>query len=254
MATQITRDQGLELKSNPGFVLLDMAALAWDRACLEYGKQVLITDAWRSYETQERLFNGEKYRNQLPQYGRYRRGYHVGKPGFTADARWWAADGNWWTRLSGTAAAAVPGTSNHGAGLSVDAKTRREAGDPSYSDAVVFTSFDDPDRLRWLRIAAKHGWDDAEGRDVDEHWHLTWYRALDRHLGEKPAVPRAMHSRETVRATHVYDSPARGMGRLLPVGYDFTVWDGSAVKRNDIWWVQTTSGNWVRSLSTRRVE
>lgn len=65
--------------------------------------------------------------------------------------------------------------------------------------------------------------------------------------------PRPRHTRVTTRATHVYEAPGRGEGRLLEKGQHFTVWDGAAVRRGITWWVQTTSGNWVRSLSTRKV-
>ena len=191
VGTQISRDQGRELVSNPGFVLEKNAALAWDRAVAAFGKQVLISGAWRSYEIQERLFDGEKFPNQTPQYGRYSRGNRAGQRGYTTDVRGRTADGSlyrgsWWTRKDGTAAAAVPGTSNHGAGRAVDVKTRRESGDPGYATAVIFAGWNDEDRKRFLRIAAKHGWYDTEGRQVDEHWHLTWYPELDQHRGEKP--------------------------------------------------------------------
>jgi len=185
-ATQVSKSQCIELQSNPGHYLLKDAAYAWDRAVAAFGKQVLITGAWRSYETQERLFDGEKYPNQAPQYGRYLRGNRAGQNGFTNDVRWWPAKGSYWTRKEGCAAAAVPGTSNHGGGLAVDVKTRREASDPPYAEAVIFGSWTDTDRTRFLRVAAEHGWDDDEGRIVNELWHLTYYPARDKHRGVKP--------------------------------------------------------------------
>lgn len=66
--------------------------------------------------------------------------------------------------------------------------------------------------------------------------------------------PRKYHTRVTTRATHVHKVPGRQHeGRLLPEGYRFTVWDGAAKKVGSVWWVQTTSGNWVRSGSTRKL-
>lgn len=172
---QIEARQGTGLATNPGYVLRKDAANAWDRAVGDFGKQVLITGAWRSYETQERIF-----------LERYRQGNRAGQRGYTTDVRYWPARGSYWTRLQGTAAAAVPGTSNHGGGVAVDVKTAREAGDPGYDVAVIFGSWNDSDRLAFLRAAKDHGWDDDEGRSVNELWHLTYYPERDKHKGEKP--------------------------------------------------------------------
>jgi len=175
-ATQVSKDQCIEVQTNPGYYLIRDAAYAWDRSVAAFGKLVLITGAWRSYETQERIF-----------LERYDRGYLVGRTGYTDDARWWPAKASWYTRKVGYAAAAVPGTSNHGGGLAVDVKTRREADDLPYAEAVIFASWTDTDRARFLRVAAEHGWYDDEGRSVNELWHLTWYPARDKHRGQKPA-------------------------------------------------------------------
>jgi hypothetical protein len=180
---QVALKDCTQLKSNPGFYLRDDAAKAWDRAVAAFGKSVLLTGAWRSLETQVKLFDGEKFPNQTPQYGRYSRGDRRGQVGYTTDVRG-VYRGSYWTRKAGTAAAAVPGTSNHGGGVSVDVKTRREKGDPGYETAVVFTSFGDADRLAFLKVANEHGWYDTEGRQVNEHWHLTYYPALDKHRGQ----------------------------------------------------------------------
>jgi D-alanyl-D-alanine carboxypeptidase-like protein/putative peptidoglycan binding protein len=180
VTTQIKASQGRELESNPGFVLRADAAQAWDRAVAAFGKDVLLTGAWRSYETQERIF---------------RERYVSGGHSPVGDYRTWplylGGDGRVWGRKAGTAAAAVPGTSNHGGGIAVDVKTSRQKGDPPYSEAVVFTSWGDEDRARFLRVAKEHGWDDDEGRSVGELWHLTYYADRDQHRGEapKPAGP-----------------------------------------------------------------
>lgn len=177
VGAQIVRSQGRELAANPGFVLAIDAAKAWDRSIAEYGKGVLLTGAWRSYETQLEIF-----------LIRYRRGNRAGDPGFSNDVRWWPADGNYWTRLSQYAAAAVPGTSNHGSGRAVDVKTRRDAADPPYPQSVIWSSWTDTDRADFLRVAAKNGWDDDEGRSVNEVWHLTWYAERDQHRGQSAPV------------------------------------------------------------------
>lgn len=180
---QISKSQCIELRSNPGFYLEKNAAHAWDRATAAFGKIVLISGAWRSYDIQVQLFDSELF----PNTGRYVRGNHAGKKGFTNDVRG-VYRGSYWTRKAGTAAAAVPGTSNHGAGLSVDALTDRDDDDLPYSQAVIFAGWEDEDRKRFLRIAKEHGWDDDEGQSVDEFWHLTYYIARDQHRGE--AVPK----------------------------------------------------------------
>lgn len=187
---QISKTDCIELRSNPGFYLRSDAAKAWDRANAAFGKIVLISGAWRSLQTQVELFDSEKY----PKTGRYVRGNRAGQRGYTSDVRGRLLDGSlyrgsWWTRKEGTAAAAVPGTSNHGGGIAVDALTARRPGDPGYDVAVIFAGWNDADRTRFLRVAAEHGWDDDEGRQVSEHWHLTYYPDRDQHRGEAVPAP-----------------------------------------------------------------
>lgn len=166
--SQISASQSRELKSNPGFRLRPDSAAAWDRAVKAFGKGVLLTGALRSYETQRRIFTERYERRAWPYRGPF------------GDVRKW--NGRRYVRVRG-AAAAVPGTSNHGSGDAVDVKTRRSAGDPGHDKAVVFTSWNDRDRVRFLKVAAKHGWADDEGRRVNELWHLTYYPAKDRRRG-----------------------------------------------------------------------
>lgn len=70
---------------------------------IEFGENIVVTDAYRRYEVQERIFR-ERYVRGVPQG--------------TGDSRWW--DGAWWYRRQGTASAGVPGTSNHGWAVAVD--------------------------------------------------------------------------------------------------------------------------------------
>lgn len=186
-APQISRAQATELEGNPGYYLLAEAAKAWDSAIAAYGKQVLLSGAWRSYETQEALFRD-----------RYRKGRHAGRPGYTTDVRYWA--GSYWTRLAGTAPAAIPGTSNHGGGIAVDVKTARAKGDPAYPVAVIFTGWDDPDRVEFLKVAEDYGWADDEGESVNEVWHLTYYSARNKHKNDKA---RAILQKGTKKADDV---------------------------------------------------
>jgi len=177
MATQIKATETTPLPDNPGHKLRADAAAAWQRANREAGITPELTDSYRPVEIQERIFRE-----------RYVPGNHAGKAGFTNDVRTW--NGTKWTRKAGTAAAAVPGTSNHGGGLAVDVRTSRNAATRS-RPFVVFTSFTDPDRLAWLKAAKPHGWADDEGRSVNEPWHLTYYPARDQHKGQPaPVAPK----------------------------------------------------------------
>lgn len=219
-ATQVSKSQCTELQTNPGYYLLKDAAYAWDRAVAEFGKRVLITGAWRSYEIQERIFL-ERYQTKYIQYA----------PG-KVDARGWR--GRTWYRKPGTAAAAVPGTSNHGGGLAVDVKTRRDEGDPSYEQAVIFGSWADADRTRFLKVAAEHGWDDDEGRSVNELWHLTYYPARDQHRGEKPkSTPQEEPMAEGLNAEQAkqLSDNHNVLNRKLP--------DGSGATTPDQIWART---------------
>lgn len=66
---------------------------------------------------------------------------------------------------------------------------------------------------------------------------------------------RPHHTREVVEETHVMTEPGGGdQLHLLKVGVRFTVFDGSAVKVDDVWWVESTAGNWVRSAMTRKID
>lgn len=174
VVAQIHRSAGRALTApfSTNFVLRTDAAIAWDRAVKKYGKAVLLTGAWRSQDTQVKIFTE-----------RYVRGYHKGKPGFTDDVRKW--NGQLWTRRKGTASAAVPGTSNHGGGIAVDVKTARYPGDPAWPTAVIFVGFNDEDRRAFLKVAAEFGWEDAEGRSINEPWHLTYNAKADKWRGEK---------------------------------------------------------------------
>ena len=165
--TQIGRDQTVPLATAPGQRLRSDAAAAWDaaaRACqAQLGWTPTLTDSFRPYDVQERIFRQ-----------RYRQGNHKGQAGYTADVRNW--NGQPWTRLAGQAAAAIPGTSNHGGGVAVDAGRGGQS----------FGSFTDPQRAAFLAIAARYGWDDSEGRSVGEPWHLGYNPAHDQHPAPTP--------------------------------------------------------------------
>lgn len=124
-----------------GEVLHHLAARSWAAlraAAAHDGVRVAVgADAYRPYETQERIFRA-----------RYRQA-NAWRPG----ARRW--DGAWWVKLPGVAAAAIPGTSNHGWGLAVDVDDSETENTPA---------------CRWLRMyAAGFGWS-AEIQSEPWHW------------------------------------------------------------------------------------
>lgn len=118
------------------------------------GVNVTITstaDAYREYAIQERIFT-ERY---LPTYTQY-------APG-KVDRRLW--QGRYWFRRAGTAAAAVPGTSNHGWAIAID-----------IANVGGFNST----FYRWLsNNAPALGWSNDEGRSVNEAWHWTFRTSQD---------------------------------------------------------------------------
>lgn len=118
------------------------------------GVNVTITstaDAYREYAIQERIFT-ERY---IPTYTQY-------APG-KVDRRSW--QGRYWFRRAGTAAAAVPGTSNHGWAIAID-----------IANVGGFNST----FYRWLsNNAPALGWSNDEGHSVGEAWHWTYKSGSD---------------------------------------------------------------------------
>lgn len=100
-----------------------------------------VADAYRDLAAQERVFLS-RYTPRTAGVGPY------------GDVRWW--NNVRYVRTSG-AAAAVPGTSNHGRGTTVDIR-----------GLTSFTS----DLYRWmLANAPALGWSNAEGASIGEPWH-----------------------------------------------------------------------------------
>lgn len=140
-----------ELPSAPGAYLQPWAATSWEALCADveatYGWRPRLTstaDAYRPYAVQERIFRQ-----------RYTPDRVTG-----IDPRQWL--GRVWWRLAGFAAAAVPGTSNHGLGITCD--VRDAAGALRYR-TEHFNEF--------ATKATAHGWSNVEGRSVNEAWHWT---------------------------------------------------------------------------------
>ena len=135
------------LATAPGQRLEATAARQWDALARSvqstYGWLPYLTDSYRPYAVQERIFR-ERYRVQSGS-GPY------------GDVRYW--QGQRWVRVTG-AAAAVPGTSNHGWGKAVDC---------SGLGGFNGTKFN-----QLASLAARFGFSNTEGRSVGEAWHWVF--------------------------------------------------------------------------------
>lgn len=142
------------IAGHPGARLRPDAAGSWARIRSETARQhgwtPAITsnaDAYRSYETQLRIF-----------IDRYTTAYLAGRPTKTWNGRtYWLKHGN--------ATAAVPGTSNHGWGLAVDVTGLGGFGGTRYAQLAA--------------VAIWHGWTNTEGRSIGEAWHWVYSPGRD---------------------------------------------------------------------------
>lgn len=116
-----------------------------------YGENIYLTDGYREFAVQEKIFR-ERYVRGVPQG--------------TGDSRFWL--GAWWYRRSGTASASVPGLSNHGWALACD-----------FGDGV---NDERSERHRWMRANAPSvGWihptwahDNVASNGSQEPWHFEY--------------------------------------------------------------------------------
>lgn len=138
------------LAGGPVVRLVAPAARAWralTAAALKAGhtlKATSLVDSYRPYEVQANLFAS-----------RYTRTSYL-------TSLWW--DGSYWVHSSG-AAAAIPGTSNHGWGLAVDTGEER--------DGDAGTESLDAGTLDWLvRNEVTYGWSHEL---QSEPWHLRYW-------------------------------------------------------------------------------
>lgn len=152
------------LDGQPEAALRADAAAAWNRARADVQRRTGITlrvRGWnRTLAEQERFF--------LERYEPRRTG--------GTDVRWYQDVR--YVRVRG-AAAAIPGTSNHGYGIAVDVEDYGNVGE-----------FDHPRRVATFPILAAHGWTDTEGRGpIREPWHLVYDPARDQHRNTPTPAP-----------------------------------------------------------------
>lgn len=131
-----------------GHYLTPLAAASWrrivDKVQARYGWTPQVTDSYRPLATQVRIFL-ERYTPQSSGGGYY------------GDVRWY--NGVRYVRKRNYAAAAVPGTSNHGNATAVDVTGLGAFGSRKYNE--------------FADCAEEEGYSNAEGRSVNEPWHWT---------------------------------------------------------------------------------
>lgn len=135
-----------------GLYLTPLAAASWRVVAAgvrgRYGWTPVLSDAYRAMDG--------PYGQVATFLRRYQRTYIQYSPG-RVDRRVWNGVPYW--RKPGEAAAAVPGTSNHGWGVAVDVAGLGDFGSPRHQ--------------QFATVAGPLGWSDVEGRAVDEPWHWT---------------------------------------------------------------------------------
>jgi hypothetical protein len=154
------------VEGQPGAMLRWDAAASWERLCDDvehrYGWRPRLTsagDAFRPYAVQERIFR-QRYTT-------------TGRTAVDGVGKAWDSDGNGipeaWFRLPIWAAAATPGTSNHGWGVACD--------------VTALGGFTGGRYRQFATVAAEHGWDNVEGKAIAEAWHWRYRPENDRHRG-----------------------------------------------------------------------
>lgn len=146
---QIPSTALVAISGKAGARLLSGPAASWERGCDEVERRF----GWRP----EPSGPSDAYRELAVQIVTFLDRYVAAKTGggFYGDVRWW--NGVRYVRKKGKAAAAVPGTSNHGKGRAVDV-----AGLGGFS-GIRYAQF--------ASVFVPLGWSNAEGRSVDEPWH-----------------------------------------------------------------------------------
>lgn len=148
----------------PQQYLLHPAARSWEAVRKEvhrrYGWWPILSRgsaAYRSLEQQNAFF-----------FDRFTRAYLPGRP-----RRWHLGD--WWYLKIGRASAATPGRSNHGEGNAIDVSGLGWFGSARYR--------------QFEQVASEYGWNNTEGRGIQEPWHWCYEQNYDRGNYNTPAQP-----------------------------------------------------------------
>ena len=194
------RLDGALLANVPGGRLDLAAAASWIRlradVLARFGFDLMPTssvDTYRPYEVQERIFR-QRYTTERVT---------------GIDPRQWL--GMTWWRLPVYAAAAVPGTSNHGWGRAVDIASMGGFTSAKYKAVSA--------------VAPAHGWDNNEGRSINEPWHWTYKPANDSRPGGSTPAPEIPLPEDDMAVT---------IARLKPQYNDPRIWRGDGIRRTYI--------------------
>jgi len=146
------------------------AALTWQRIVAdverEYGWTPTPSPGASGYRTlaqQETLFQ-QRYSTIFSEGDRN-----------LAHAKTWQGK-TWWLR-PGVAPAATPGTSNHGYGKAMDVGYLGGFGTTRYN--------------QFKTVAARYGWDNVEGKSINEPWHWVQTRAVTAPTDPTPPTSEA---------------------------------------------------------------
>lgn len=150
------------LTGQPNAFLRSDAAASWNRAKTDVLRRTGVdirARGWNRTLAEQEMF--------------FHRAYKPQASGGT-DPRWYK--GTRYVRRPGHAAAAIPGTSNHGWGIAVDVE-----------NFGVENQWNSPRRAKAFPIMAEHGWTDHSGRSIGEPWHVEYDPARDKHKNDRPA-------------------------------------------------------------------
>lgn len=198
-------------RTTAGVLLRADAAASYERLAKEFNKAygpMYVSDGYRDRTegpfSQEAIFR-QRYRAQATGSGPF------------GDVRWW--NGRRYVRHTG-AAAAVPGTSNHGWGVAAD------------FGAGINASFTSPAH-RWMaQHGPSHGWTNTEGRSVNEPWHWVYDPARDQHrttggggstVAPTPAPPTSeeddMTPEQSAKLDYIFNAIAPGESGVRSTGH-----------------------------------
>lgn len=185
-------DDTLIRLSTPGWLLRDHAA-GFERllaACRARGVHTTGTEsdqhATRSYAMQVDLWHD------------YMTTDYAASDKNPANSRYW--NGQTWWRKPGKPAVAIPGTSNHGDGDTVD---WQELGGYGSANWTAFAA-----------LATEHGWNNREGSSVGEPWHWTRVDSADAHRND-PAPTEEDEDEDMPKALITTDPRKGGLYWLL---------------------------------------
>lgn len=122
-----------------------------------------------------------------------------------AQAKRW--NGVVYYRRPGKPSVAIPGTSNHGDGDTVD-----------WQNLGGYTS---GTWARFAALAAEHGWNNREGRSVGEPWHWTRVAAADRHRNDATPTPAPQEPERELEDDGMRYYKAKGTRGFIFDGWTF---------------------------------